>query len=53
MADLDRHQALLLAYGLDLTALLTVVTREEFVDEPLHATMALQTLTTTNWLASL
>jgi len=50
--DLDRHHALLLAYGLDLTALLTVVTREEFVDESLHTAMAAQTVATTHWLAS-
>lgn len=42
--DLQTHDMLLRAYGLDVTLLLVVVTREEFEDEPLHAEMVRRTL---------
>lgn len=43
--ELERHAVLLDAYELDLAALLTVVSREEFDDIELHARMAQRTRT--------
>jgi hypothetical protein len=51
--ELSAADDLLRAYGLDITALLVTVTREEFDDESLHAEMSTRTQRTIEWLASL
>jgi aminoglycoside phosphotransferase (APT) family kinase protein len=42
--ELEAHRALLLAYGLDLQALLVVVSREEFDDPMLHESARIRTV---------